>query len=117
MCIRDRDVPELLSQCDVFAFQALRDEGFGIALAEAMAARLPIVATDVGACREVLEGGRCGLLVAEQSPQAMADGILQLLDNPEETAVRANAAFDRSVREFSVPESANAYGRALGICA
>ncbi len=46
-----RDVPDLLSQCDVFAFQALRDEGFGIALAEAMAARLPIVATDVGACR------------------------------------------------------------------
>ena len=43
-----------------FVFQALRDEGFGIALAEAMAARLPIVATNVGACREVLEAGRCG---------------------------------------------------------
>ena len=111
-----RDVPDLLSQCDVFAFQALRDEGFGIALAEAMAARLPIVATDVGACREVLEGGRCGLLVAEQSPQAMADGILQLLEKSDETGIRARAAFDRAVQEFSVPESANAYGRALGIC-
>ena len=111
-----RDVPDLLSQCDVFAFQALRDEGFGIALAEAMAARLPIVATDVGACREVLEGGRCGLLVAEQSPQAMADGILQLLEKSDEIGIRARAAFDRAVQEFSVPESANAYGRALGIC-
>ena len=47
-----RDVASLLNQCDLFVFQALRDEGFGIALAEAMAARVPIVATDVGACRE-----------------------------------------------------------------
>ena len=74
-----RDVPSLLSQCDLFVFQALRDEGFGIALAEAMAARLPIVATNVGACHEVLDAGRCGLLVAEQDPQAMAAGILQAL--------------------------------------
>ena len=44
-----------------------------------MAARLPIVATKVGACREVLEAGRCGLLVPEQDPQAMAVGILQAL--------------------------------------
>jgi glycosyltransferase involved in cell wall biosynthesis len=111
-----RDVPELLSQCDVFAFQALRDEGFGIALAEAMAARLPIVATDVGACREVLERGRCGLLVAEQNPEAMANGILRLLDEPESKADRTKAAFERAVGEFSVPQSATAYGKALGVC-
>ena len=61
------------AELDIKLFhEALRDEGFGIALAEAMAARLPIVATDVGACREVLEAGRCGLLVPEQDPQAMA---------------------------------------------
>ena len=110
-----RDVPALLSQCDLFVFQALRDEGFGIALAEAMAARLPIVATDVGACQEVLEQGRCGLLVAEQDPAAMAAGILQALDQPQLTATRTQAAYQRAMAEFSVPESAVAYGRELGV--
>ena len=110
-----RDVPALLSQCDLFVFQALRDEGFGIALAEAMAARLPIVATNVGACREVLEAGRCGLLVPEQDPQAMADGILQALREGEVKASRTKAAYQRALAEFSVPESAVAYGRQLGV--
>ena len=110
-----RDVPVLLSQCDLFVFQALRDEGFGIALAEAMAARLPIVATNVGACREVLEAGRCGLLVPEQDPQAMADGILQALRESEVKASRTKAAYQRAIAEFSVPESAVAYGRQLGV--
>ena len=110
-----RDVPALLSQCDLFVFQALRDEGFGIALAEAMAARLPIVATNVGACREVLEAGRCGLLVPEQDPQAMADGILQALREGEVKASRTKAAYQRAIAEFSVPQSAVAYGRQLGV--
>ena len=110
-----RDVPALLSQCDLFVFQALRDEGFGIALAEAMAARLPIVATNVGACREVLEAGRCGLLVPEQNPHAMAQGILQVLQEGEMKASRTKAAYQRAIAEFSVPESAVAYGRQLGV--
>ncbi len=110
-----RDVPALLSQCDLFVFQALRDEGFGIALAEAMAARLPIVATNVGACREVLEAGRCGLLVPEQDPHAMAQGIVQVLQEGEVKASRTKAAYQRAIAEFSVPESAVAYGRQLGV--
>ena len=110
-----RDVPALLSQCDLFVFQALRDEGFGIALAEAMAARLPIVATNVGACREVLEAGRCGFLVPEQDPHAMAQGILQVLQEGEVKASRTKAAYQRAIAEFSVPESAVAYGRQLGV--
>ena len=80
-----------------------------------MAARLPIVATNVGACQEVLEAGRCGLLVAEQDPQAMAAGILQALEQGEITATRTKAAYERAVAEFSVPESAVSYGRELGV--
>ncbi|WP_413295530.1 glycosyltransferase [Synechococcus sp. MIT S9452] len=109
-----RDVADLLSQCDVFAFQALKDEGFGIALAEAMAAKVPIVATDVGACREVLLGNTCGLLVKERDPSAMAKGILHVLSNKTETQQRVKAAYERAISKFSVPESAVSYGRELG---
>lgn len=110
-----RDVASLLNQCDLFVFQALRDEGFGIALAEAMAARVPIVATDVGACIEVLDAGRCGLLVQEQNPQATVHGILEVLNNPHQSEIRVQAAYSRAINYFSVPESAISYGRALGI--
>ncbi len=68
-----RDVAELLGQMDAFVFSVKRDEGLGIALIEAMAAGVPIVATDVGACREVLDGGSLGVLVPEESPERLAD--------------------------------------------
>jgi glycosyltransferase involved in cell wall biosynthesis len=112
-----RDVPELLGQIDLFVFAARPDEGFGIALAEAMAAGVPIVATDVGACREVLEGGRLGRLVAPGDPLALAAGIQEVLAEPEAAAERAKLARQRALRDFSVDSMAMAYGRELGMMA
>ena len=43
-----RDIPNLISQLDIFVFSAKEDEGFGIALAEAMVAGIPILASNVG---------------------------------------------------------------------
>ena len=57
------DIPEILSEADIFAFSTTLSEGFGIALIEAMAAQLPIIATDVPACREVLDNGKAGILI------------------------------------------------------
>lgn len=110
-----RDIPELLAQLDLFVFSARPDEGFGIALAEAMAAGVPIVATDVGACREVLDGGRCGLLVAPGSPEALAAGICRVLADPAGARQRAAAAKERALADFSVSEMAEAYGKELGL--
>jgi glycosyltransferase involved in cell wall biosynthesis len=109
-----RDIPELLAQLDLFVFSARPDEGFGIALAEAMAAGVPIVATDVGACREVLDGGRFGLLVAPSTPKALA-GICQVLADPLGAQRRAAAAKERALVDFSVAAMAQAYGQELGI--
>jgi glycosyltransferase involved in cell wall biosynthesis len=110
-----RDIPELLSQLDLFVFAARPDEGFGIALAEAMAAGVPIVATDVGACREVLEGGRLGRLVAPQDPLALAEGIREVLADPETATQRARLARERALRDFSVESMAEAYRSELGL--
>ena len=52
-----RDIPDLLSKIDIFVFSVKEDEGFGVALAEAMAAGVPILASDVGACLEILCNG------------------------------------------------------------
>jgi glycosyltransferase involved in cell wall biosynthesis len=110
-----RDIPELLAQLDLFIFSARPDEGFGIALAEAMAAGVPIVATDVGACREVIDGGLCGLLVKPGSPEALAAGISQALSDPAAARQRADAARQRALGAFSVVMMAEAYGQELGL--
>ena len=57
------DIPNLLANADIFALSTTGEEGFGIVLIEAMAAGLPIIATDVSACREVLDNGNAGILV------------------------------------------------------
>jgi glycosyltransferase involved in cell wall biosynthesis len=79
---RREDIPELLGRMDVYAFSTTRDEGFGIALIEAMAAGLPVVASDVPACREVLAEGEAGRLVPAGDPDALASALRSLLRDP-----------------------------------
>ena len=91
---RRADIPELLGQMDVCAFSTTRSEGFGIALIEAMAAGLPVVASDVPACREVLADGDAGTLVPAGNPAALAAALRPLLHDPglrADWAARATA--------------------------
>jgi glycosyltransferase involved in cell wall biosynthesis len=68
-----RDVPELLGQSDLFVFSTTTQEGRPGVILEALAASLPIVATDVEPLREVLENGRWGKLVPPADPAALAE--------------------------------------------
>ncbi len=77
-----RDVPELLGRADLFVFSTTPQEGLGSVLLEAMAAGLPIVASDVPACRETLAGGAHGTLVPPHDPGALAGAILKTLGEP-----------------------------------
>ena len=58
---RRGDIPELLGQMDLLAFSTTRDEGLGMAITEALTAGLPVIASDVPACREALMDGRAGI--------------------------------------------------------
>jgi len=80
-----QDVPELLGSSDLFVFSTTDQEGLGSVLLEAMAAGLPIVASDVPACREVLKNGLLGELVPPSDPQAMADKIVEMLNDKGRT--------------------------------
>ena len=76
------DIWEHLARADVFAI-ASRSEAFGIAIAEAMAAGLPVVAPAVGAIAELVQPGVTGELFAAGDAAAMADHLVRLLASPE----------------------------------
>lgn len=91
---------------DVFAFATTEQEGLGIALVEALAAGLPVVASDVGACREVLANGRWGRLVQGSDPETWADALAGAMD----AAVPEPGELSR----YDVKETYRAYARLLG---
>ena len=80
---------------DVFAL-ASHHEGLPIALLEAMAGGVPIVATAVGGVPEAVRDGREGLLVAPRRPPALADALVALLDDPARRAALGAAARARA---------------------
>jgi len=72
---------EYLSTADIFVLPS-RSEGFSNAIVEAMAASLPVVATDVGGNTEAVTDGVSGLIVPSEDPAALADAITRLLADP-----------------------------------
>lgn len=79
-------VAEFLAAFDVFAMPSLT-EGVSIALLEACASALPIVATAVGGNPEIIESGRNGLLVPPDDRDATLKALLSLLASPEQRQV------------------------------
>ncbi len=73
----------VLARWDVFALASVQD-GFPIAVLEAMAAGLPVVATKVGGLREMVEDGQTGWLVPPGDPSALAERLRALLLNPDQ---------------------------------
>ena len=77
------DVYELLAAFDIYAVSSI-SEGHSIALLEACAAALPIVATDVGGNSEIVKPNVNGYLVPAKNPVALADAIVALIDDSKE---------------------------------
>jgi glycosyltransferase involved in cell wall biosynthesis len=77
------DMPAVLSSLTLFV-SAARSEPFGLAIVEAMASGLPIVAAASEGAMEIIEDGYSGKLVPAGDPDALAQAISNLLDDPLE---------------------------------
>jgi glycosyltransferase involved in cell wall biosynthesis len=91
-------VEPYLVAMDVFLFPSLK-EAMGLALVEAMAARVPCVATRVGGIPEVL--GDCGVLVPPSHPAALAGATLEMLSNSELRRTCIEGGLQRAHQIFS----------------
>jgi glycosyltransferase involved in cell wall biosynthesis len=101
------DVAETLRGLDVFWLTSSW-EGTPNALLEAMASGVPVVATDVGACREVIEDGVTGFLVAPDDPDGFARSTEALLADPGLAARMAARARERVATRFSLEQMVRA---------
>jgi glycosyltransferase involved in cell wall biosynthesis len=95
------DVPDLLASFDVFAFPS-RFEGLCLAVIEAQAAGVPVVATPVGGIKETVVDGETGRLVPVGDVEALAAAILAVLDDPESARRMAETARARVLERFAV---------------
>ena len=94
-----RDVARVLCAFDVFASSS-RAEGLPLALAEAMASRLPIVATAVGGVPDIVPP-QIGMLVPHGDPQALRAAIQRLLDDPGLRSSMGEAARQYALGRFA----------------
>jgi glycosyltransferase involved in cell wall biosynthesis len=96
-----RDVPDLLASFDVFAFPS-RFEGLCLAVIEAQAAGVPVVATPVGGIRETVVDGETGWLVPTHDVPALAERIGWCLEHADEARAVAQEAQRRVGERFRV---------------
>ncbi|HMT60814.1 MAG TPA: GNAT family N-acetyltransferase, partial [Microthrixaceae bacterium] len=94
------DARHLLATFDVFVL-ASRLEGMSMSIIEAMLAGTPLVATDVGSIREVIEHEVTGLIVPPEDPEALAQAIRRLLDDPAWARDLADAARSVALDRFT----------------
>jgi len=102
------DVPRLLTGMEVFALTST-SEGYSVALLEACASSLPIVATDVGGNREIVRHGVNGRLVPSGDAAAIATALIALLRGGEHAAAMGRAGYAWAQAEASFRTMAERY--------
>jgi colanic acid/amylovoran biosynthesis glycosyltransferase len=104
---------EALEQAHVFVLPSL-DEGISVAAMEAMAMQTPVVVTDVGGMRELVDPGRDALMVPAKDPAALAQAIARILKDPALAARLSESSRQKVAQRFHHRRSAQALAECLG---
>ncbi|MGQ9427144.1 glycosyltransferase family 4 protein [Gilvimarinus sp. F26214L] len=103
------DVPDILKNADAYLMPSFR-EGFGLALAEAMVCRLPVITSRTGGMRELVPGERYGLLVDPNSVESIAVAMRRVMQNhPEKNRTIGDNARRRVLENFTAERMADDY--------
>jgi len=102
------DVYQLLPGVDAFILSSKR-EGVPMSILEAMAAGLPIIATNVGGIPEIVKDGENGILVPPQDQNSLANAICRVLDDSEFAANLANRARISVEQSYSIQAITESY--------
>lgn len=93
------DVPDILQAADLFLLSS-KSEGIPLTVIEAMAARLPVVSTDVGGVGEIVVAGETGLLTPAGDDAALAAAAIELLNDAPRRARLGEQGYRRAIDKF-----------------
>lgn len=110
------DLTRLYAGADLLVWPAV-NEAFGMALLEARAAGLPVVAGDQGAVATIVEDGRSGLVVTPPTAEGVAAAVAALLDNPARRAAMAAYARESTAAKHGLAPAARVLAEALDFAA
>ena len=104
--VPDAELHAAYSAADVFVLPAVVDsrgdtEGLGVVLLEAMNYHLPVIASGLGGITDIVVHEKTGLLVPQRDPQALADALLRIADDPALAARLAEGGHQHAQRNFS----------------
>ncbi len=100
-----KNVFEELSKMDLFILPS-KSEGLGIAITEAMAVGLPVIASNVGGFPEVVIDGVTGFLIPEKDPALLAGAVINLMSNLERGRTMGEKGRERAFKVFHPKEFA-----------
>ena len=101
------EVFSLLPQYDLL-LQPSRIEGFGLTVAEAMAARVPVAVSNLDPLVEVVDGGKCGQIFTADNPHSAADCIRRIISAGYQPQIVSDAA-NRVASLYSIDSTIDAY--------
>lgn len=102
------DVSEVMRELDIFVLPSLA-EGISNTVLEAMASGLPVIATDVGGNRELIDEGRTGEVVPPDNPHALAEAMARYIRSPTLRQSHGEQGRMRIEREFGLTRMIEAY--------
>jgi len=95
------DIPELMNLTDIVLHTSTAPEPFGRVIVEGMLAGKPVIASNAGGAREIIDDGVTGLLVPPDSPSCLAEALSTLLSSPTLTNRLARAGQQMAQTQFS----------------
>ena len=109
-------VGDLLAAFDLFLLTSVpRSEGIPTVVLEAMAAGLPVVATEVGSVCEVVSPGKSGFIVSPEDPKAIADAAVHILSDPDLSRRMSRYACQMARQHYDISACADRHIRAFSL--
>lgn len=94
---------EILSLLDIFVMPS-RQEGLGLSIMEAQASGLPVIASNVGGIPTLIEHNVTGILVSKESPEELADALIDLLKSQDKRHRLGQAGRAFIIQHYSSPK-------------
>lgn len=99
------DIPLVLKTLDIIAITSLTIESFSMVAVEAMAMKVPVIATKVGGLPEVVDNGKTGIIVPPGDVGALCNSIRYLIQNPEIRLKMGENGRERVLERFTIEKN------------